>query len=309
MGGKLVEGFYVTVLIGLKAVDVGDFLQPRPLLLAAGLHHAIDQHAFAERELVDHAAGHERIGHLADVVAGGITKETVAVGVHFQHASARFHGPGLAPVSLVTLTVSAGLVLAGARASLCPGNVTWAEFRQRYTDENLSALAERTLDTASTAMNHVERVINPAKLSALSAAVLSRFQTSLRKQGMADTSIAVYLRHLRAGLSWAVSMGMLAKVPELHVPKRARGKTSRGRPLRLEEAEKMFLVVPKVRPDDAASWQRFLTGLWLSGLRLEEALALSWDDDKPFAVDLSAAGPGSVSRGKPRRAGKINSCL
>ena len=33
-----------------------------------------------------------------------------------------------------------------------------------------------------------------------------------------------------------------------------------------------------------ATWQRFLDGLWWSGLRLSEALALSWDASEPVAV-------------------------
>jgi len=140
-----------------------------------------------------------------------------------------------------------------AGASLCPGNVTWTKFRERYEAEHLSTLAERTQNAAATAMNHLERVIKPKRLSSLTASVMSRFQSELRKEGMRDTSIAVNLRHLRAGLSWAVSVGMLAKVPTVHVPKRARGKTRRGRPLRLEEAEKMFLVAPKARPQNAGN--------------------------------------------------------
>ena len=43
-------------------------LQPRALLLAVVLHHAADQHAFAEAELFDHRAGHEGIGALAIVI-------------------------------------------------------------------------------------------------------------------------------------------------------------------------------------------------------------------------------------------------
>ena len=34
----------------------------------------------------------------------------------------------------------------------------------------------------------------------------------------------------------------------------------------------MLAAVPKVRPQDAPAWIRYLTGLWLSGLRLEESL-------------------------------------
>ena len=36
---------------------------------------------------------------------------------------------------------------------------------------------------------------------------------------------------------------------------------------------------------------RYLRGLYLGGLRLEESLALSWDDDAPFAIDLTGRRP------------------
>ena len=47
----------------------------------------------------------------------------------------------------------------------------------------------------------------------------------------------------------------------------------------------MLAVVSKVVPaGHVALWCRFLDGLWWSGLRLSEALALSWDSSEPIAV-------------------------
>ena len=101
---QLVEGLDVAVVFGRHAVDVDDFLEPRPLLLAARLDHAVDEHALAQAELVDHAAGHERIGHLAEVVGVRIAEEAVAVGVHFQHAAAGLDRARLAVVGRVDVT-------------------------------------------------------------------------------------------------------------------------------------------------------------------------------------------------------------
>jgi integrase len=109
---------------------------------------------------------------------------------------------------------------------------------------------------------------------------------------MKDTTIAVYLAHLRPALSWAVSMGMLPKVPEMHMPVRVKGrKLMRGRPLTNDEFEAMISAVIKVRKHDTAVWKHYLRGLWLSGLRLEESSVLSWDEDAAFAVDLSGRHP------------------
>ena len=81
-------------------------------------------------------------------------------------------------------------------------------------------MAPNTLETAVTALNHLEKLINPQKLTVLTSEVLSKFQSKLRATGMKETSIATQLRHLRAALSWGVSLGMLPKMPDFHMPKR-----------------------------------------------------------------------------------------
>lgn len=173
-----------------------------------------------------------------------------------------------------------------------PDRTTWEEFRQRYEDEKLSALSLNTSEATSAAFNHLEKIINPERLSALTPAVLSRFQAELRKTGIKETSIATHLRHLRAALNWAVSMQLLPVAPAVNMPKRATGrKLMRGRPISRQEFERMLLAVPKVRPRDTSTWQDYLEGLWLSGLRLEESLILSWDLDTPITVDLSGRRP------------------
>ncbi len=173
-----------------------------------------------------------------------------------------------------------------------PSRLTWAEFRQRYEAEKLASLSAATQVSTASALNHLERVVNPDRLVKLTSATMSRFQSELRKQGLRDTTVAHYLRHIRAALSWGVSMGMLAKVPNMHSPKRPKGQAlMRGRPITAEEFDRLLAAVPKVRPHDAPAWIRLLRALWLSGLRLSEALVLSWDSDAPFAVDLSGRRP------------------
>ncbi|MEN6496074.1 MAG: site-specific integrase [Thermoguttaceae bacterium] len=170
--------------------------------------------------------------------------------------------------------------------------ISWADFRERYESEKLSSLAESTQKTAATAMNHLERVINPLRLASVTTETLSLFQSQLRKDGMKETTIGVVLSHLRPALSWAVSMEMLPKVPDMHRPKGAKGhKLMRGRPITAEEFERMLTAVPKIRKRNASLWSHYLTGLWLSGLRLEESTILSWDDESPISVDLSGRHP------------------
>ena len=131
-------------------------------------------------------------------------------------------------------------------------------------------------------------MLNPDRLCKLTAAVLSRFQAKLREEGMGEVTIGSTLRHLRAGLSWGVDVGLLPAVPKMEVP-RAGG--ARARAVSGEEFDRMIAAVPKTRPEDSAAWVRYLQGLYLGGLRLEESLALSWDDDAPFTVDLTGRRP------------------
>ncbi len=175
---------------------------------------------------------------------------------------------------------------------LQPSKVTWEEFRERYEREKLASLAVKTKATAGASLNHVETIIRPARLRDLTAAAISRLQAKLRESGIRETSIATHLRQLRAALNWAHSIGMLPKVPKINPPKRAKGsKMMRGRPITAEEYERMTAAAPLVKKTNGPAWQRYLTGLWLSGLRLQESLALSWDDDAPIWIDLSGKRP------------------
>jgi integrase len=170
--------------------------------------------------------------------------------------------------------------------------ITWAEFRERYEDEKLASLSPNTAETASTTFNHLEKLINPKNLQVLDATTLSRFQAALRKTGIKETSIATHLRHLRAALSWAVAMQLLPVRPDIQMPKRAKGRTlMRGRPITAEEFDRLLAAVPKVRKNDAAAWEFYLRGLWLSGLRLEESTILSWDLDASITVDFKGRRP------------------
>ncbi len=71
-----------------------------------------------------------------------------------------------------------------------------------------------------------------------------------------------------------------------------------------EQFDRMIAAVPKIRTKDAAEWQRYLTGLWLSGLRLQESVALSWDSDATFAVDLSGRRPRFKIKGEAQKSGQ-----
>jgi integrase len=81
----------------------------------------------------------------------------------------------------------------------------------------------------------------------------------------------------------------------------------KARPITTEEFERMLSKVSDVVGAKCEeSWKFLLRGLWASGLRLGEALNLSWDDETGFVVDLEGKRPmfriaATVEKGKKNR--------
>jgi integrase len=176
--------------------------------------------------------------------------------------------------------------------------VTWEEFREKYETEVLSGLAKTTDAKVTGVFDAVEDHINPERVRDVTSDRLSYYVNKLRKAGLAESTIASHLAHLRSALGYAVEWGYLAKLPALPRQQRVRGaKTMKGRPITTEEFERMLEATEGVVGADAApSWKRLLRGLWFSGLRLGESLTLYWDrDDAPggecLEVDLSHKRP------------------
>jgi integrase len=185
-----------------------------------------------------------------------------------------------------------------------PSKVTWEAFRKRYEEEHLASLTKMTRESARFHLRQLEKHLDPDRLCKVNASALSTFQTKLRATGIRETSIASSLRAVKAALSWGVSVGMLAAMPKINMPKGAKGRKMKGGALVGEQFDRMTAAVPKVRPKDSAEWVRYLTGLWLSGLRLGESVAFSWDADAPFAVDLSGRRPRFRIRGGAQKSGQ-----
>jgi integrase len=175
-----------------------------------------------------------------------------------------------------------------------PSKMTWDAFREYYLTNAMPALAESSVGTYIATLNVFERHCNPQKLSDVTTARVTAFVTELRNDGAAEATVARHLRHLKAAMRWAHNEGLLLVLPKFSMPKRVKGaKLMRGRPITLEEFERMIEAVPGVVENAAAeSWKFYLRGLWTSGLRLSESLTLRWDA-KPgvIVVDFSGRRP------------------
>ena len=195
---------------------------------------------------------------------------------------------------------------------------TWSDFRQRYETEVVPGMAKRTSEKISATFNAVERIARPKLLLQIDADAISKIVKRHRKDGLQEITIRSNLAHLKAALNWAKRIGLLHIVPEFPRLKRARTeKVMRGRPLCLEEFERMLEAVPKVikikgeseackqrKLEVVESWRFYLRGLWCSGLRLAESLDLYWDREDKLSLDFSRKHPMMIIRAESEKGNK-----
>ena len=162
-------------------------------------------------------------------------------------------------------------------------NLTWRQFVERYEEQVYPKLRPKTRETRDIAFHVVEKHINPARLSSMTPQTIATLESRMRADKMKESTIGVYLGHLRSVLNWAVDQHYLNERIKLKLPATRR----RARPVTGEEFDRLIEAAKKVRPKDHETWSRYLTGLWLSGLRLSESLILSWDQDAPLRVDTT----------------------
>lgn len=156
----------------------------------------------------------------------------------------------------------------------------WEHFRRRFEDEHLAALPAKTRKCYSTALNAFGQRIKVDLVSNIDAGTISVFQAGLLGEGYPVSTVRTYLTHLRAAFNWAKRIGLLHAAIQVTLPKAGKRKLSRGRPI----AEFEYKAMRKLAK---APEKRLLDLLWLSGLRLEEGMRLSWDTP-PLYVSLDA---------------------
>lgn len=189
-------------------------------------------------------------------------------------------------------------LLAEIRGGKIPGKeargpaLLWDEFRRRYEEECLVQMSAGSQRVWRTAANHYERLMSPKRLVDFDKAAFSRLKGKLIAEGKANESVASYLRTLRAGLSWAETLNLIDSVPTVRARRGIQRKSEmRSRPTTEEEFERVIMAVDKIRPKDAEAWRRYIWGLRLSTLRLDELRRLSWDSHEPLSIWLEGSVP------------------
>lgn len=183
-----------------------------------------------------------------------------------------------------------------AGEAVIPSKMTWADFRARYEAEVVPGLAKRTAEKIDSVLDRFEEEIDPKRLWDVNEKRLSAFVSKLRGGKLTESTIAGHLAHLKAALNWAKDQKLLPQLPTFPKLKRAKmskgAKVMRGRPITLEEFERMLEQVAAVVGEAAGlRWTFYLRGLWTSGLRLAESLELYWDREDKLHPVLSGRFP------------------
>lgn len=156
------------------------------------------------------------------------------------------------------------------------GGISWEVFRAKFTDEHLGTKSPSTQANFRHAFNRYERDCgHTVDIREITGVVLSSWQRKLAAAGLAPATVASNLRCVRVALNWATKLGLLQTAPRVMMPA---GSTSRGRPVTLLEFVRFLRAVPVAFPECPGEAVRLVKGIWLSGLRLDEALRLSWPD-------------------------------
>jgi integrase len=159
--------------------------------------------------------------------------------------------------------------------------VAWEDFRERFSNEYLEGMKPGTAAAYTASLNVFERKCKPARLAELTTDRIAEFVRILRAEKLSPATIARHLRTLKLVCRWAHSRELLNKVPEFNISDSTGAK---GRAITLEEFERMLAAAP--------AWDFWLRGLWTSGLRLGESMALRWDDAPgALVVDFSGRRP------------------
>lgn len=193
------------------------------------------------------------------------------------------------------------------------GELPFDDFFNRFDEEHVAGLSVATrklydgirariedrLDTGLEPLNHFD------------AAFWSRYVASRRHEA-AETTIEKDLRHIRAMLKWAHQQELIDTIPK--IPKLTRARTSgvddemRGRPITDDEFQLFRKSAAGVVESLQLPWLlQLIDGLWLSGLRISEAIALRWEAGDWPSIDQTGKHwslliPGKQKSGKHERA-------
>jgi integrase len=163
--------------------------------------------------------------------------------------------------------------------------MSWERFRELFEQEFLPNRRPNTQRNYTETLDSFEKHCQPTTLRGISGRTISAFTAALWKapgkgnQTMLASTIRVRLQFLHTVFSWAAEQKLIAECPgfpSVKVPRK------RPQPVATESFERLV---------DRADLQLkiFLFCGWYAGLRLNEALALEWEEnDRSPWVDMDS---------------------
>lgn len=176
----------------------------------------------------------------------------------------------------------------GRESGIVP--IKWSDACKAYADEVFPHQSAKSSSRMRTVWKFVEETVGPTSLAVISEQEIGQIVAALQQKKLSAYTIQSYLSKLRTFFDWAVARRYLQAAPKTSSPIRGAA-PERGRAITREEFDRMLKAVAKVVPKaNVKAWRRLLIGLWLSGLRLDEALRLTWHDGL-FVVDVTGRIP------------------
>lgn len=178
------------------------------------------------------------------------------------------------------------------------GSMPWGMFVDLYTERHLSTLRDSAAKAALSSLTIFERIARPRTIGDVTTSLITDWLTAYRREVASEQTVRSRLGAIKAALNWAADVGVISQAP--HVPrqrKSGRRSGSKGRAVDTAEFAAMLRAAP------CRQWRRNLRCLWLSGLRLGEAINLDWCDPDAIHVDLDGATPWLIVPGDRNKDG------
>lgn len=166
----------------------------------------------------------------------------------------------------------------------------WSEFRDHYFDlkqfrsANTKSSTENRLDVCERLLDvkYLREAMNPARLA--------KCQQALLAAGRTPHTVKSYMATLQAALNWAHGLGWVPERVKFELISTNQLSGMKGRALTETEYLSMLSLCDVERRTNPESWKSLLRGLWHSGLRLSEALLMSWDLPDTITPKLHRSG-------------------
>ena len=169
----------------------------------------------------------------------------------------------------------------------------WSDFVDVFKDRHLYSLRKGSQRHALSRLKICGEVSGAKTLGEMASRDnLEELQRRLLEGGRSKWTVKTTMDCLFSALRFAEDRDWLVKVPRIPRVKTSKLKGMKGRPITVEEFERLLEKAPDVVGEAAAeSWRRLLRGYWTSGFRRDELLAISWDDEEWIHPDWSSRHP------------------